>query len=75
MTPREEEMAAVRYPDFVSDEPLSIIFANECTADIASLCTKRFRRVANEYYSAVSQRDELVAVVEKCRDQFRFYTA
>lgn len=38
-----------KYHDFVSDEPLNIIEANECsTSDLNSLATKRFRRAFNE---------------------------
>jgi hypothetical protein len=37
-----------RYTDFVSDEPLEIIRANECESQVGSLSTKRFRRLWNE---------------------------
>lgn len=39
------------YYDFVSEEPLDIIEANECsTNDLSLLATRRFRRVFNELY-------------------------
>jgi hypothetical protein len=39
----------------VSEEPLEIIFANECNDD-SSLATKRFRRLQNE----IEFRDKLI---------------
>ena len=41
-------MENTRYETFVSDEPLSIIRANECETDLTSLCTMRYRRLWNE---------------------------
>lgn len=35
------------YRDFVSDEPLDVIRANECENDVGSLVTKRFRTLYN----------------------------
>jgi hypothetical protein len=35
------------YRDFVSDEPLAVIRANECENDIGSLATKRYRALWN----------------------------
>lgn len=45
------------YDDFVSDEPLDIIRANECESDLPSLCTKRFRRLWNEILTLRAQLD------------------
>lgn len=43
-TPRK----SITYTDFVSDEPLEIIRANECEYDPTTLSTKRFRALWNE---------------------------
>lgn len=45
------------YTDFVSDEPLSIIRANECESQMQSLCTMRFRAVFNALEREPSLRD------------------
>lgn len=42
--------ATLPYYDYVSDEPLEIIEANECSHHEMELSTKRFRRVFNEIH-------------------------
>ena len=39
------------YTSDVSDEPLSVIQANECEYRLSTLATRRFRRVFNEIES------------------------
>lgn len=47
-----------RYTEFVSDESLDVIRANECEYDAPSLSTKRYRRMWNEIV------DQRVAIAE-----------
>lgn len=59
----------VIYTDFVSEEPLDVIRANECEYNVQGLVTKRFRAFWNEIERLRVIEDR----VEKREQALRFY--
>ena len=58
------------FDNFVSDEPLYNILANECNADLYSLSTKRFRALQNAILSLIERVEKAEAeLLEMQKDE------